>query len=384
MSSPGVIVKYRYTAASANEFQKYIDYIDRSEAVRKDNVKKYSMFNDYMGNPEKTSALFTQDNDQLNRSEKRIVKEQFEQAQANGSLMWQDVISFDTEFLIKNGIYDKTNELLDDKKLMEVTRNMMGVMLKKEGLDQSAIWTAAIHKNTKHFHIHVATVEPIPTRERGKRTQGTWKASRSKVVNSIMDRSAQEIEITNIIRQGIVGKKKGVPTLHDKDLKKLFLGIYDKLPEDRRKWSYAYNELNHIKPELHQMMDKYLAKYHGTDVKKLDTLLEKESQLKLEAYGSGKYDQNFYKNYKSGKKNDLYQRLGNAFLKEMRMYDKTVMEMEGKRYPSSAANKFDHGRAVNLSLKRMDKLTKKSYESWRNEQAYERLQKAIERDGQGL
>ncbi|MDT0112335.1 relaxase MobL, partial [Listeria booriae] len=79
MSSPGVIVKYRYTAASANEFQKYIDYIDRSEAVRKDNVKKYSMFNDYMGNPEKTSALFTQDNDQLNRSEKRVVKEQFEQ-----------------------------------------------------------------------------------------------------------------------------------------------------------------------------------------------------------------------------------------------------------------------------------------------------------------
>jgi len=38
------------------------------------------------------------------------------------------------------------------------------------------------------FHIHIATVEPQPTTERGMRKQKSLDAMKSKVVNQMMDR----------------------------------------------------------------------------------------------------------------------------------------------------------------------------------------------------
>jgi len=38
------------------------------------------------------------------------------------------------------------------------------------------------------FHIHIATVEPQPTRERGKRKPKTLDAMKSTVVNQILNR----------------------------------------------------------------------------------------------------------------------------------------------------------------------------------------------------
>ncbi|PEA68780.1 relaxase MobL, partial [Bacillus toyonensis] len=50
--------------------------------------------------------------------------------------------------------------------------------------------------------------------------------------------------------------------------------------------------------------------------------LDKEVQVFKEAYGEGKYDKKQYENYKTNKINDLYKRMGNAFLQEMKAYDK--------------------------------------------------------------
>ena len=88
----------------------------------------------------------------------------FKTAHENGSIMWQDVISFHNPWLEKQGIYDEITKRWM-KKLMDVTRFAM----QKERVRKSSIWSAAIHFNTDNIHIHVATVEPYPTRERGKR-----------------------------------------------------------------------------------------------------------------------------------------------------------------------------------------------------------------------
>jgi len=92
-----------------------------------------------MNNPDKTSSLFIEHSDQLNEYEKKELKGLFVKAQKNNSIMWQDVITFHNPWLQENGLYDAHTHTVDEKKLMEVTRQSMKEMLKRERLDQSAI-----------------------------------------------------------------------------------------------------------------------------------------------------------------------------------------------------------------------------------------------------
>ncbi|MCH2936487.1 relaxase MobL, partial [Listeria monocytogenes] len=86
-------------------------------------------------------------------------------AQDNYSVMFQHVISFDNDWLAKLGIYDPSIGMLDEKRLQQVTSAAMKSFLRKEEMDGRAIWLAAIHKNTKHFHLHISVTEPNPTRK---------------------------------------------------------------------------------------------------------------------------------------------------------------------------------------------------------------------------
>ena len=97
----------------------------------------------------------------------------FKTAHENGSIMWQDVISFHNPWLEEQGIYDAKTKTLDEKVNGCDTacdeRNA-----EKGGVRKSSTWSAAIHFNTNNIHIHVATVEPFPTRERGKENPKHW------------------------------------------------------------------------------------------------------------------------------------------------------------------------------------------------------------------
>lgn len=161
----GCIVKTKFVTPDSGAFFGYIDYIDRENAVRNDHISSYSVYADYMDNPHKTSDLFTNSSDHLSYSEKKKLQNVYSLAQERRSLMWQSVISFDNRWLEKNGLYDSKTKILDTKRLMNYTRNSVNSMLKSEGLE-NAVWSAAIHYNTDNLHIHIATVEPNPTREK--------------------------------------------------------------------------------------------------------------------------------------------------------------------------------------------------------------------------
>ena len=47
----------------------------------------------------------------------------------------------------------------------EIWSQKLNTMLEKEGLS-NAVWTASFHFNTDNIHIHIATVEPVPMREK--------------------------------------------------------------------------------------------------------------------------------------------------------------------------------------------------------------------------
>ncbi len=144
------MLKTKFVTFDKKAFQEYVEYVDRDDAKKDQEAheKLFSLYPDYMNNPDKTSSLFTEHSDQLNEYEKKELKDLFETAQKNNSIMWQDVITFHNPWLEENGLYDTHTRTVDEKKLMEITRQSMKEMLKRERLDQSAIWSAAIHYNT--------------------------------------------------------------------------------------------------------------------------------------------------------------------------------------------------------------------------------------------
>ncbi|MGG3610980.1 MobP2 family relaxase [Priestia megaterium] len=384
---PGVVVKTKFITSHHKAFQQYVEYVDRDEAKQEDRsaAHSFSLYQDYMGNPDKTSSLFTHKYDRLTEEQKAKLKESFEEAQKNNSIMWQDVITFHNPWLQEQGIYDARTHTVDERKLMYVTRQAMSKMLERERLNESAVWSAAIHYNTDNIHIHVATVEPDPTRSRGKRKPKTLDVMKSTVVNQIMDRGENQNRINHLIRKEMVSQKKQDSSFawRNRELKPLFLMVYNHLPQDKRQWQYSYNTIKPLKPYIDTLSEKYIKKYHQKEYQQLIKNLDKEVKELKKAYGEGTRDKGRYENYKQTKIDDLYKRMGNAFLQEMKAYDRKQQDVKrllDKKQSGNQTVRYKQHVPVHFSLRKIEKAFKSEYESWKNQQHYERMQREIERD----
>jgi len=324
MNSPGVVHKAKFVSRNGKEFHNYIDYIDRDEATRNYVFNDFSLFNDYMGNPEKSGSLFTADKDLLNNKEKKVLKEKFKLAQKHGSLMWQDVFSFDNDWLVEQGYYDEKTNVLDEERLRAAIRRTMNNQIERDNMN-SAIWSASFHYNTDNIHIHVATVELTnKPKERGKRTQSSIDRMKSDFINELRDRQKEYQKINEIIRENIINSREKFLSSDDKILREKTIELLKKLPTNRRYWYYDYNKINHVKPLLNSISKYYIQNYHREDYKELMKRLTIEEIEFKRVYGEGQEGKNKdrYKDYKKNKLNDLYKRLGNSILKELREHVK--------------------------------------------------------------
>lgn len=341
----GVVVITEFCQPGSSLFKGYINYLDRDEAVRNVHTEDYNIYQNYMGNPIKTTGLFSNVKNELTENEKQKMKSIFSQAQKNGSLMWQTVISFDNRWLYENGLYNGYLDKNSERKLQDTARAAVNKMLKKENME-NAVWTAAIHLNTDNIHIHIAIVEPIPMRKvqstktyksyekngekvevvsgerievRGKLKLSSIQECKRTVINEILNTREMNMRLNSIIRESIVQKKNERSIQNDRDLGKLFLQIYEKLPKgiDRRKWTYNSVAVTGVKSDLDRLTMMYIEKYHKEDFQILKDNLIKQSELYKKAYG-GESNVSYY----TGKIDDLYTRMGNAILKEMREFDR--------------------------------------------------------------
>ena len=347
----GVVVVTKFCRAGSSVFASYVNYIDRKEAVRTENDCKYNLYQDYMSNPEKTTGLFTEFSDLKTDAEKKELKRVFEKAQENDSLMWQTVISFDNRWLEENGLYQSKDRVLDEERLKGITRSAVRKMLEKEGL-QNAVWSAAVHYNTDNIHIHIASVEPHPMREKKAYIQyeekmvngrmckqpildqngkpvvkreykGTFKpksieACRREVVNEIIREKENNLKINSIIRDSIVKQKREHPLTKDKELCSLFFKLYRDMPDcNRNMWNYNNPIMNPQKKQIDANSQKYIEKYHGAEYQEFLSLINAQAEKYKKAYGESSD-----RNYTEGKLNDLYTRMGNAVLTEIRAFDK--------------------------------------------------------------
>ena len=329
----GVTLMQDFCRPNSDAYSGYIDYLDREEAQRNHAIQTFNLFNDYMGNPEKSTGLFTNEKDNLTHSEKRELKDVFQTAQDNESVMWQTVISFDNRWLEQNGIYDSQKQILDEQKLKEVTRLAVNRLLKSEGLEH-AVWSAGIHYNTDNLHVHIATVEPYPMREKmmyngKKEVRGKFKLQninncKSAVVNEIMRTKDINLQINNIIRKDIIASAESRNFREDPVIREQFLKLFENLQGvPKHKQNYNSYAIKPLREQIDGISEAYIQKYCKEEYKKFTEILQRQSKLYAEAYGGGNWE-----DFEQTKKEDLYRRMGNFVLREIRAYEVGISKKE--------------------------------------------------------
>ncbi|OES43361.1 MobP2 family relaxase [Domibacillus iocasae] len=374
---PAVVIKSKFilSSGSKSNFNNYLNYMDRKKTHSNEN--DFQNYQDYMSNEEKSTGLFTSSNDELNAEEKEDLKSLFEQSQQKGSILWQDVISFDNEWLKENGVLK--DGFMDEQKMKQATRKAVNEMIKKEGLSDSAIWSAAIHYNTDNIHVHVATVQTKNFRERGKRKQKSIDSMKSKVASTILDRSKENKKLNEFIREKVVKTKRDDDLLSlknrvvNRDMVKQFKKIHSMLPEDKRLWAYSMNGIKNVRPEIDKLTDMYIQKHFKNEFKEFEKQLNKEVELYKRTYGdTAKADQ-----YKETKMNDLHKRMGNTILKEVKKYD-YELKSAARAEPKNKFEKIKRERAINNFIYTIDRGMNDNLQHLKNQREFERLQQEKE------
>ena len=349
----GIVIVNQFCKSNSKFFKGYIDYIDREEAVRSENTEQFNLYNDYMGNPEKTTGLFTNMKKVLTDQEIGNLKQKFEIAQKNGSLMWQTVISFDNRWLEEFGLYSSKTKTLNEKKLKELATNGINKMLRNENLEH-ATWSGAIHYNTDNIHIHVAIVEEYPKRENRMYTQheysindknrlvstgvilnldgtpvkkeeakGKFKLKsielcKQSITNEIIKEKDLNLQINQVIRERINSSFR-TKLFQDQELLSKMNQLYETLPDcNRSLWNYNNNIMKPYQQKIDDISRSYIESYHSKDFKKLLAMLDRQSNLYRTAYGNSSSD------FKETKLKDLYTRMGNSFFKAIKVLDKEL------------------------------------------------------------
>ena len=381
--TPGLVAVTKFVRPGSAVYASYINYMDRDEAVHGGEIHPdYSAYSEnYMGNPEKTTGLFSMDYDRLSEDTAQIYKQQFLKAQENGSLLWQTVLSFDNQWLEELGIYDLASQTLDESRVRGMTRVFMKTLLDKEQLTLAS-WTAAVHYNTNNIHVHVAIVDPVGQRERvldGKyagEPKGTWgirslRAAKSAAVNELLDLDQTMKQLNDLIRQSIVkplreqGREEMV--LQD-DLEKLLEKLEQEVP-DFPKWKYGFSDMAPYRKDIDAITNRWLQQVHPehwSTIQETWNTLEKQQER---AYGKSSRKQT----YRMNQEKDLYKRCGNAILQTLREVEKEKRWREQSKLPLRyQKSKY---RIPRIRIRRLERYFEDSYRHYKNLAAYDRAQR---------
>ncbi|HEM1185758.1 TPA: hypothetical protein U0W12_002963, partial [Listeria monocytogenes] len=318
-------------------------------------------------------------------------------------------------WLAKQGIYDPKIGMLDEKRLQQVTSASMKSFLRKEGMEGSAIWLAAIHKNTKHFHVHISVTEPTPTRKfysnkrrpelekgtdgkpvrDGRMAPATRRAVRSTVYSEIAQRGSIYQRIDDYAKEQLLTPlhaSKEVIRSHENEA--LFLELHQMYKKHSGQWNYGNLNKHPAKKVVDQITTNYLTKHHPEEMQVFQKAWEHEGNLQQEAYGK-KTEFNIH-TYLESKDEKLYKQLGNQVLQEVKNYDKRFnhsksdhhyldqqgnLKKEGSLTPKDKIARYRRRRgSVIYQLKKMDYELDNSYKKWKNDRAFEQLEQEMERE----
>ena len=399
--SPAVVMVSHFARPGAKKFGGYIKYMDRSTAQRNDSMSEYNIFEydgyqNYMNDSKKTSHLFNERYDYMPESQLKQSKEYFNEAEKNGSPLWQTVFSFDNQDLISEGLYNPKTGYLNEQAVRESTRVAMTEWVAQTGMGESMAWTAAIHFNTDNIHVHIGLVERFPTRPemefkgkteyRGKVPLSQLNQVKSRFVNQMFDRSPELARLTQLMRQTLVadtiakGMDKNGVLIHRTTQ------LMNRLPKDRRQWKYNTNAMKPFHPTLDFISEQLLLQHNPEALKEFDVLLNNQMDHYKQIYGEGTKEFERYKDYKATKYQELYASLGNSTLRELsslvsskewkeanHFTTEDMMARRTKRYSKLAATHSDV-KQIQYALREthQEYLNKVAHDRYQNERDYQR------------
>ena len=82
-------------------------------------------------------------------------------------------------------------------------------------------------------------------------------------------------------------------------------------------WKYGTNVIKPLREQIDALSKEYIEKYHKDDFEKLQKKLELQERRYIEAYGGSSRQM-------ENKIDDLYKRLGNSILSQIREFDKAL------------------------------------------------------------
>lgn len=339
MSSPAIVFKNKFSlhnnvilnsTGGTNNYGFYVDYMDREDTKMEEKIEELNKVSDsikndtyiqYMENPLKTNNVFNEKSQSLSKDAIKEIKESFVESQKNESPMWQQVFSFDNNFLKENGL------LADDGKLYEEPLKNATKLAMKEFKDQMNFndtmeWVGAIHYNTDNIHIHIAVVEQESSRSiiesgkyagqrKAKVPQRVMKQVKSKFINSMIDRNYELNRINDLMRLELNQQIKDLNLGKDILTIKKINTLMSELPTDRRLWKYNNNVLKKHRPFIDDITKEIINRNDPKSFNELELRLNNEEKFRKQIYGDSK------DSYKENKLNELNAMMGNALLRNM-------------------------------------------------------------------
>ena len=390
MSSPAIVFKNKfslhnnvilYSTGGTNNYGFYVDYMDREDTKMEEKIEELNKVSDsikndtyiqYMENPLKTNNVFNGGSQSLSKDEIKKIKESFVESQKNESPMWQQVFSFDNNFLKENGL------LADDGKLYEEPLKNATKLAMKEFKDQMNFndtmeWVGAIHYNTDNIHIHIAVVEQESSRSiiesgkyagqrKAKVPQRVMKQVKSKFINSMIDRNYELNRINDLMRLELNQQIKDLNLGKDILTIKKINTLMSELPTDRRLWKYNNNVLKKHRPFIDEITKEIINRNDPKSFNELELRLNNEEKFRKQIYGDSKGS------YKENKINELNAMMGNALLRNMNTrfpkesYKKTSDLPNDMKVTSYQSKKFIYNLTQVFSKNKQDYLNEMNYE----------------------
>lgn len=421
---PAIILKTNYRVGSSkgksyNKFIKYISSGKNENDITQQGMSKENLFQNYLDymsinqlksdteynkeNVKKRTTSSFNDSEFLNEKEMNMLKDKFERADKNNHVMYQDIISFDNQFLIDNGLYNEDIDKLDEPKIKKATRRMMHQMIRDNKMDEyKTFWCANIHYDTDNIHIHIASSEEENTRDiiqkgkykgqyKGKRKQKTLNNMKSTFANSLykdIDLMKEIDQLKKEMKEKIKEKTKTSKLdIHSvKDIvqqKRDYKDLIKKLPPMNQSWAYNSEEIKPIQKDIDQYIEKYVAPYYQESEEKLEKALDKQEENYKRLYGEHSNSED----YKENKKERLKSDVGNTFLKELKhiekekQYDRFNREKERPSSQRKSVKQIKQAMgAFKKSAYQLSKRTAHKRDSYIHELEHQKLERNIQKD----
>ena len=361
MSKHNVIAKIQYIECnnprrvfySSGSKDDYLGYIDKGVKLNKD-----IDYLDYTGNLEKSSGVFNQ-NGLLNYDSKRLIREALRNSK---SCIWDLVISFETEYGLKN--VDSYEDALELVKSV-LPKFFKALKLKEDNI----IWFGGLHTNTDNRHIHISFFEKEPMYYDAKKKSYKYRPGRINVKSckelkmNIEKYFLSPKESMKRVRRLMVDEARSSmnSTSHlnlDKDFKWLLKELYNKLPTEGH-IAYLSPNMKECRPIVDNIIKKILnLGKHSFEYTDLDIRLQEYDYKITSIAETHNIDEDDYL-LRDKFKDDLFRRMGNVIIQEL-LNRKSFEEVEKKKLKHKKSEQAFHRKMllemISKSFELMNKL----------------------------